>query len=145
MAIGRLISSVVARLPLIGVDSTTRSRVLIHSGNRVLLQRDWLSSQLWTVAGGGLKRNETPAQSAQREVIEELQISLSESELTAHGSSQFAATGNTVFTAELFTAQVESSISFGAKWPEVIEAQWFEIDSLPQDREPVVDVLLTKL
>jgi 8-oxo-dGTP pyrophosphatase MutT (NUDIX family) len=55
--------------------------VVIRYKNEVLLIRSNFGEQKWGLPGGGIKRNETAAQSAAREVQEEVGISLNPSKL----------------------------------------------------------------
>ena len=53
-----------------------RSRVVIRHGGEVLLIKSNFGEQKWGLPGGGIKRSETPEQSAVREVREEVGIVL---------------------------------------------------------------------
>src|SRR4051812_17481145 len=57
-----------------------RTRVLIVCDEEILLVRGWLSTGQWSLPGGGLHKNEDPVAGAQREVAEEVGISLTASQ-----------------------------------------------------------------
>jgi len=129
-------------LPIIRriLNGSTRVKVLILSReeNQVLLVKNWLSQQKWTLPGGGVKPKETPDQAASREIKEELGLAILPDEFE--------------FVAEFEYNEVET----GAQWQavilwcvwdkrrtirlnrgELIKYAWFPSDRLPANLSDV--------
>lgn len=64
----------------------TRVRVVIRTGDdEILMVKNWLSQQRWSVPGGGINRGETPENAAIREVHEETGLIFKRSQLKLVG------------------------------------------------------------
>jgi len=126
------------------ITKRPRARVLVvNEHGQVLLIQPYISHGFWTLPGGGLKRNETAATAARRELYEETGIDVNESELT------FLATlarpdYDIPFTAPLFRVQVRAAALPHqlANPREVVQAMWFNHDQLPS---PLSRIALTAL
>lgn len=66
--------------PLVWLYAPLRVRVhaLIMVGDEVLVVKNWFGPNRWQLPGGGRKRGESTAQTARREVQEELDIMLND-------------------------------------------------------------------
>lgn len=54
--------------------NSTRTRIVVVSGDEILLVKTWLGTGKWGLPGGGLHRKEDPAEGAVRELQEETGI-----------------------------------------------------------------------
>jgi 8-oxo-dGTP pyrophosphatase MutT (NUDIX family) len=103
--------------------------VVLTRDNMILLIRNTYGNPLWVFPGGGVKRKELPVSAAQREVQEE--IGLSVNSLQPKGqflhTEQFKKDTVWVFYGRLDQTELNLDRS------EVKEARWFEKDKLPPD------------
>lgn len=58
------------------LKSSIRSRVIISSGERILLIRNWLGPGDFTLPGGGIHKNEKPKEGVVREIKEEIGLDI---------------------------------------------------------------------
>jgi 8-oxo-dGTP pyrophosphatase MutT (NUDIX family) len=58
-----------------------RVRVLVRVDNDVLVVKNWFGPNTWQLPGGGMKFGESPVQTAQREIKEELNIELNQADI----------------------------------------------------------------
>lgn len=124
---------------------TKRARVLIHRNNQILLVRDIFSRDVWSIAGGGLNRNEKAADAASRELLEELGIMINPSELKLLGEIERYSEEDQTYTAVLYSHEVKDELNLNVhKW-EIVEAKWFDISSLPEKRTSSVGQALRLL
>lgn len=121
--------------------NTKRSRTLMVSGNRVLLLKGIISSQRWTLPGGGIGKKEDPTEGAVREIIEETSIVVDPKQLTYLGSATNKSL-NSTYQAEYFFVDLKDSKSPKLRAWEHLDIGWFEIESLPQ---PIHNDVLTAL
>jgi 8-oxo-dGTP diphosphatase len=61
--------------------NSSRTRVIILSGDEILLIRNWLGPGQYTLPGGGVRKNEKPVVAAVREISEETGINISSNSL----------------------------------------------------------------
>lgn len=112
-----------------------RVRVVItNDDNEVLLVRSWLGRQQWSLPGGGVKRSETPAQAAAREVHEETGLHIPADHLTEIGSfpTQSAQYTFTVVCFKVEIAKREPRLRRHQKL-EMLDISWFSRQHLPKD------------
>lgn len=105
-------------------------RVLILSGDTILLIKHTYGSALWTVPGGDVKANEDLGQAARREVQEE-EVGLQLASVTKLGEVQHNKEykRDTVHVFLGHTQQTDCSIDQA----EIAEARWFPVNGLPRD------------
>jgi ADP-ribose pyrophosphatase YjhB (NUDIX family) len=111
------------KVPLRGV-----SVILTNDAGEVLLVRHSYGAPVWALPGGGLSSQEDPAEGAQREVREELDVELSQPVLLQQMEE--------IISGSPHTAYVYSAKCKGAPKPdgrEVLEARFFAHDALPPD------------
>lgn len=107
---------------------TFGAKIILRSGNEILMVRHSYAGGNWTFPGGGLKRGETPEGAVRREVKEELGFNLAiEPKLIGELNSRAEYKIDTIY---VFLVDVDK---FGPAidHQEIIEAQWFDFESLP--------------
>lgn len=134
LSLGRVVSFLI--LPFWFFSSSRRVRVLVvdKQARKILLVRNWLGNQRWTLPGGGVKGSETLAEAAAREVLEETglvadlsdwsdlgKIKLSESYLDFNAHFGFFASAKNLSKKRILVNR------------EIISAEWFRVDGLPED------------
>lgn len=121
-----------------------RVRVLIINDHKeVLLVRSWFSHQRWTLPGGGIKRIETPAEAAVREVFEETGLRIAVDHLHELGTFTNPAP-KAPYTVACFKVDIPKRpprIAYHRRI-EMLDVAWYGLDHLPKDRSPVVDLAL---
>lgn len=115
------------------VHGTTRTRVVIHDGDKVLLVKGWLSSSKWLLPGGGLRHTEEPPAGAAREVYEETGIRLKPEELTVVGQGWTRENGLS-FRIAAYHAELAGSQKARPNRTEITDARWFPVDEALRDQ-----------
>lgn len=113
--------------------SSRRSRVLVVSEGKLLLIRDWLGGTSWGLPGGGAKRGEPIAVSAQRELLEEVGLSIAVDQLRPLGDYMHKKAGLR-FRAYFFVLELDRKPELDRRRREVAEMAWFDrrtLKSLP--------------
>lgn len=119
-----------------------RSRVLLVDDNtaRVLVVKGWLSTQKWSLPGGGLHAGEDPKRAAARETIEETGVSLNPSDLQFLDHRWLRSKGFVTNT-WLYAVVIPATTTFRRQRFEIIDIAWVEAATLTtSNAEP--DVLL---
>ena len=123
-------------------DKHVRVRVLIINDHKeVLLVRSWFSHQQWSLPGGGIKRVETPAEAAVREVYEETGLRIAVDHLFELGTFPNPTTPYTVACYKVDIPKRPPRIAYHRRI-EMLDVAWFNLDHLPKDRSPVIDLAL---
>lgn len=118
--------------------------LIVNEDKEVLLVRTWFGSQKWSLPGGGIQRVETPAEATTREVFEETGIRIGVDDLHELGTFANPDKGKH-YTVACFKLEVPKREPYLAKRHrlEMLEAEWFPLNSLPKERSGVVDIALS--
>ena len=101
---------------------------LILSGHELLLIRQTYGRPVWTLSGGGFKKNETKEEAVKREVKEELGLNITPEyigEFTHNPEHKI----DTVFCFVAIMEKADPKIDY----LEIKEAKWWNINNLPKD------------
>ena len=120
----------------IGLLNTMRPRVraVLKSGNYVLLVREVVDFNRWSVPGGGVKPDEPPQAALTREMKEELDLIIPEGsfKLTGtHTAKDIDAPHDII----VFEADVDDSQRIRLQY-EILDAAWWELSDLPKNLSP---------
>lgn len=63
------------------VRGSQRTRIVVCSGNNIVIVKDWLGDGAWKLPGGGLHNGENPAVGAARELYEETSLNIQPDQL----------------------------------------------------------------
>lgn len=115
-------------------------KCLIEFDSKILLIRNTYGDMRWTFPGGGFKRNESAERAAQREVLEEVGISLE----SLRPLGEYTSTdGYKRDTVHCYAGEAISP-RFKIERNEVYEAGWFAWEHLPRplatDAERVIEL-----
>lgn len=119
-------------LPIV-LGGTRRSRVAIfdEATGKILLSKTAISSQKWSLVGGGVKKSEDVAQGAVREILEETGIELEENQLMFHKEQTLSEKG-AKFQAIYYSVKVKSPALNKQRF-EILELAWFDPQHLPEN------------
>lgn len=104
------------------IRQTTRTRILLNSGDKILVTKGWLSTGKWSLPGGGMHRREKPADAVLRELREETNIELKETQLKYLGTKK--QTKGLPISYHLFSASVSEELAFKRQRFEIADIQW---------------------
>jgi 8-oxo-dGTP diphosphatase len=106
-----------------------RARVVVwNEDGDVLLVRNWARERQWGLPGGGVGRHETPLQAAQRELQEEIGVSLPAKKFKSVGTFQAQGHPSPIYSVRIMKQQLpEEQYN---PW-EITHLAWFDPDSLP--------------
>lgn len=119
-----------------------RVRVLIcNEDGEMLLTRTWFGHQKWSLPGGGIKRNETPAEAAVREVHEETGIRLAMEDLHELGTFPYP-DEHRKYTIACYKVDMPKRPPKLAhhRRLETLDVSWFPIKTPPRERSLIVDM-----
>lgn len=114
------------------IDIAGVSVVLRDLDGRLLMVRHSYGSQMWSLPGGGLKRDEEPAEAARREVREELGCEITGLTLIASFEEEISGSQH---TAHIFSGVLDGMP--GPDMREIIEARFYPRHSLPHPMSPL--------
>lgn len=106
-----------------------RTRVLLISGNEVLLLKGWIGNGKWNLAGGGLHRGENPLKGALREVREETGLLMAPEQLQYLGKELYRDKGIR-FTYYVFIGIVHKGQPLIRQRYEIADMQWLPVADL---------------
>lgn len=143
-ALGRLSHKAITPfLKLAMSEKHIRVRVLIINENKeVLLVRNWLGHQRWTLPGGGIKSGETPAQAGAREVHEETGLRIPSDQLQELGV--FPSGEKYTYTVACYMIEIAKRAPRIARHRrlEMLDIAWFPLHALPKDASQTVQKAL---
>ncbi|HYG83970.1 MAG TPA: NUDIX hydrolase [Verrucomicrobiae bacterium] len=134
-------------LPFLSVYGRVAKRprvraVLVHK-NQVLLVKNWLGAQNWTLPGGGMNWHESEPQALQRELYEELGLKTvpapTHLDRLVLKSAPYAPFKVSVYHVVL---QDSPPPLITIDTTELIAAQWFPVDKLPEKLVPEFKLML---
>jgi 8-oxo-dGTP pyrophosphatase MutT (NUDIX family) len=100
-----------------------RSRVVVFSGEDVLVVKAWLSNGKWSLPGGGLHSGETTVNGALRELNEETGLKLKIPDIDELISENFRLRGVKV-KLHFFSAAVSSKLPATKQLGEITDIAW---------------------
>jgi ADP-ribose pyrophosphatase YjhB (NUDIX family) len=117
-----------------------RVRVVILSGNHILLVRSYIGHQKWSLPGGGIHKNEMAQMAAAREVYEEAGLNYPAEQFVLLGGGKLGAgLPGTYAHAQYFLLHVNQRPEPVIRRPlEVIEAAWWPLHEMPNKVSPTV-------
>jgi 8-oxo-dGTP pyrophosphatase MutT (NUDIX family) len=122
--LGRIAGYMSWPLVWIVIRRTTRTRILLNSGDKILVTKGWLSTGKWSLPGGGMHRGEKPAEAVLRELREETNIELTETQLKYQGAKK--QTNGLPFRYHLFSASASQELDFKKQRFEIVDVQWLD-------------------
>lgn len=127
------------------LHKSNRSRLLVVSGNQVLVVKAWLGDGRWDLPGGGLHSTETPIDGALRELREETGLVLPAADCQSLGSWQ-EHHGKFFVTYHGLTIKTSSPlVAPGRRRLEITDIAWLPLDQLTvNNARPVVISLIGK-
>lgn len=128
---GKLISVVI--LPFLRLSNGPRVRVIVVADDgKILLVRNILGRQNWSLPGGGVQKNENFSAAVVRELAEETGINIIEDTLNFLGEKD-CNESQKIFKTQVFKcklSQKSTQIKLKKNF-ELLEYRWFEEGSLP--------------
>ena len=139
----RIISPIMLYLPIF---RRPRTRVAVVLNEReILLVKNWLGHQRWTLPGGGIKRGEKPVEAAVRELWEETGLRLNPAELVFLGHMTNPEPPKAVMAFRVDLKDLDSAVAIPAhSRHEIIDLAWHPLENLPADHSPVVDQAIAR-
>jgi len=118
---------------------TTRGvKVLLEYNHQYLMIQNTYGKPYWTFPGGGVRRSETPAEAAIREVKEEVGITIASPQLLGTYDSRFEHKRDTVYC--FYTPLLHPN--FVIDQDEISTAQWWPTTQLPSFQSPAVEKVI---
>ncbi len=126
--LGRIAGYISWPLVWIVIRQTTRTRILLNSGDKILVTKGWLSTGKWSLPGGGMHRGEKPADAVLRELREETNIELKETQLKYQGTKK--QNKGLPFSYHLFLASAPKELDVKKQRFEIVDVQWLDRQEL---------------
>lgn len=155
MSLGKKIYGIIMKLvnffgypvKLAVLNGSSRVRVLIEVDGSILLVKNSIGSQKWSLPGGGVHKKELVKIAAAREVYEETGLKIDPDdlhELTTEKNTKAA--GLVAYKLIFFTLKLSQIQEPKISRPlEIIEVKWFLRGNLPKDCSDTVMTALTKV
>lgn len=128
--------------PIINLLPVKNSRVrcLVVNGDEIFLTKNWFGSNLWRLPGGGVKRDETPEETAVRELHEEFEVKPSQIEATLIGRLSHRRTKLRLsIPIVLVKLKMKPPEALRPTSRSISQAKWFRLDRLPKDISEVTE------
>lgn len=124
------------------LHNSRRVRTVVIAEDSVLLVRSSFGHQLWSFPGGGIEKNENPADAALRELKEETNISADQSQMVCIGEDRIPSGKRYPMIAMVFYSLTLTSVQEARiiRPLEMLEVQWFKLSELPKNRSKSVDI-----
>ncbi|HUC95649.1 MAG TPA: NUDIX hydrolase [Candidatus Saccharimonadia bacterium] len=118
--------------PLIYVylHGSSRVRVVVFSGSRVLLLKNWISNGRFSLSGGGMARGEDAKSAVVREIREELGINVDLSKLSLIKPKFLLRELGFKYFCYLYELEISVDTKMSRQKLEIAEIKWFSIDEL---------------
>lgn len=113
------------------LNGSTRTRVILVYRDEILLVKNRLGSQKWSLPGGGVKKNENPKNSASRELNEELSLDIKTSRLKKLTHGQHKMGKSNLRYNYIAYVYITSSKKIKIDKKELMDARWFDVNSIP--------------
>ena len=113
------------------LHDSQRTRILLKSGDRILLVRAWLGDGTLSLPGGGAHNDETVKSTAVRELAEETGIKLQESKLKLLTTENLKHHGHRYVAHYLFV-EVQDRPQPKPQFWEIMEVKWIKLSELDQ-------------
>lgn len=121
--LGQLIYFFGYPIVLLAIYGSRRSYVAITCDDEILLTVDWLSFRHQSrLPGGGVKHNESPDRAAQREVLEEIGLTIDLGQLEALNISPIRSNKN--FSYYIYRLRLQEKPTLTTKSLDVLRAEW---------------------
>lgn len=126
------------------VNNTRRVKVAIlnNDSTHLLLAKNFISEQAWSIVGGGVHDGESDEMAAVREVAEETGITLQAD--TLQFIDQRVMKSHLARYTAVFYVAFAPDMQLRRQKLEILDLQWFPVDALPAGRktEVIDDVIL---
>ncbi len=127
--IGLALFVVAAPLIRLVISRTTRTRVAIIADGNVLLIKNWLGKNQWSLPGGGVRAREDAAGAACRELSEELNLSVKPQQLKAISNKPFNYIDHgKSFRFYGFVLLVPAAAVYKRRKTEITESKWVSLE-----------------
>lgn len=120
------------------LTGTRRVRVLTEAEGEILLVKNWISRQWWTLPGGGMKIDESPASTAQRELLEELALNAKATDFKLITNFEYEEDG-VIWQAFILYLPLNVKPKLKPRRWELTDLAWFKPEQLPENRSLVVE------
>ncbi|MDB5163661.1 MAG: hydrolase [Candidatus Saccharibacteria bacterium] len=109
-----------------------RTRLLLVSGDKVLVTKAWLGNGKWWLPGGGVKKGESSTTGVLRELQEETGLTLSQEQLKLLYKDRFNENGLS-FPYVCFVAELSEPLPPRPQKLELLETRWIHRHDLDQN------------
>jgi 8-oxo-dGTP diphosphatase len=143
----KLIFILTRPLSALVLHNSRRVRIVVTTKDSVLLVRSSFGRQLWSFPGGGIEKNEDPLHAAARELKEETNLQLEETQIKYSGEARIPSGKKYPMINMVFhSASLSSTEPVRVIRPfEMLEVKWFKLSELPSKRSKSVDIGLQML
>ena len=147
LSLGRLLHIVfLIAQSVLPIARAPRTRVMVVlNGTELLMVKNWMGSQQWTLPGGGVKRGEAPDAAAVRELNEETGLVLNREQLQFVGPMQNRRPPRSILLYRVDITDADSAAHIPSRSRfEIVGLSWHPILGLPIDRTEVADLALSQ-